>query len=63
MCNTLGSIFQAIQFTVDQSALKATAAAGAATAGAASPADAQHKKQADMVCSLTNKDECLSCGA
>jgi ribonucleoside-diphosphate reductase alpha chain len=48
---------QAIQFTVDQSTLKASAA------NPAQPAPAAAKNQADMVCSLTNKDECLSCGS
>lgn len=58
---------QAIQFTVDQASLKSGAAATASAssssaAGGASSAPAG-KNQADMVCSLTNKDECLSCGA
>ncbi len=53
---------QAIQFTVDQASLKSGAAASASAAGGTAAAPAG-KNQADMVCSLTNKDECLSCGA
>ncbi|XP_061386053.1 ribonucleoside-diphosphate reductase large subunit [Musca vetustissima] len=64
----------AIQFTVDRSRVASTVAAAATTNGekqngVASPAkeDAEaaerEKRMAEMVCSLENKDACMSCGS
>jgi ribonucleoside-diphosphate reductase subunit M1 len=69
----------AIKFTVDASALKeankenkagaaaaaggAGAGAGGASADAAAAAAATEASRLAMVCSLTNRDECVSCGS
>ena len=43
---------EAIQFTVDQAALRVT-----------DKAAEKEKRVADMVCSIDNRDECLACGS
>jgi len=65
----------AIKFTVDVSALKSTRAAAAAKAGGAEGGEAAegasrpltHEEReaqlAAMVCSLENKEACISCGS
>ncbi|MCB0394908.1 MAG: ribonucleoside-diphosphate reductase subunit alpha, partial [Bdellovibrionales bacterium] len=50
---------QAIQFTVD----KKSATTGAVETGGAGMEMISEQNRADMVCSLENKDECISCGS
>eukprot|EP00959_Pyramimonas_sp_CCMP1952_P098879 2067304-Pyramimonas_sp.AAC.2 len=52
----------AIKFTVDQNALK-DATNKKLDAGANENQEPDEKKMAAMVCSLTNRDDCLMCGA
>lgn len=48
----------AIQFTVDKKALKVN---GVKQNGASNDESVKEKQMADMVCSLTNKEACISC--
>lgn len=49
----------AIQFTVDKNALKVKN--GVKENGVSNDESIKEKQMADMVCSLTNKEACISC--
>jgi ribonucleoside-diphosphate reductase subunit M1 len=53
----------AIKFTVDQAMDREAKAVATAAAAAGAPASASEAQMAAMVCSLTNRDECVSCGS
>jgi ribonucleoside-diphosphate reductase subunit M1 len=53
----------AIKFTVDSAALKENATTNLSEADAAAAEAAAEAARLAMVCSLTNRDACISCGS